>query len=51
VELVPYDRAYAPGFEDMRQRKPDVQKLRRITGFEPSTSLKEIIRRTAAAQE
>jgi UDP-glucose 4-epimerase len=49
VEFVPYDQAYAPGFDDMRRRKPDVSKLERMTGFKPQTSLEEIIRCTAAA--
>lgn len=40
---VPYDEAYAEGFEDMRRRVPDVEKLRRTIGFVPSTSLEEII--------
>lgn len=48
IELVPYDQAYAPGFDDMRRRKPDVSKLERMTGFRPRTPLEEIIRRTAA---
>jgi UDP-glucose 4-epimerase len=47
VEFVPYSEAYAPGFDDMRRRKPVVEKLRRVTGFCPQTSLDEIIRRTA----
>jgi UDP-glucose 4-epimerase len=47
IEFVPYDRAYTPGFEDMLRRKPSVEKLARLTGFRPQTSLKEIIQRTA----
>lgn len=47
IELVPYDQAYAPGFDDMRRRKPLVEKLERTVGFRPQTSLPEIIRRTA----
>ena len=27
IELIPYDQAYAPGFDDMRRRKPLVEKL------------------------
>ena len=27
IELIPYDQAYAPGFDDMRRRKPRVEKL------------------------
>lgn len=47
IELVPYAKAYAPGFDDMRRRKPLVEKLARVTGFRPATPLREIIRRTA----
>ena len=47
IELVPYEKAYAPGFDDMRRRKPRVEKLGRFVHFKPQTSLTEIIRRTA----
>lgn len=47
IQLVPYDQAYAPGFEDMLRRRPSVEKLARLTGLRPSTSIEEIIRRTA----
>jgi UDP-glucose 4-epimerase len=49
IEFVPYDEAYAPGFEDMQRRRPAIGKLLRLTGFQPSISLEEIIRRTSAA--
>ncbi len=49
LEFVPYAKAYAPGFEDMRRRKPRVTKLAKFTGFRPRTPLKEIIRLTAEA--
>ena len=47
IEFVPYSQAYAPGFDDMRRRKPMTEKLARVTGFQPATTLDEIIRRTA----
>jgi len=47
IELIPYDQAYAPGFDDMRRRKPLVKKLERFVKFKPQTSLREIIRLTA----
>ena len=47
IELIPYDQAYAPGFDDMRRRKPLVEKLERFVKFKPQTSLREIIQRTA----
>jgi len=48
VELVPYDQAYAPGFEDMRRRRPRVEKLATFTGFRPQRPLQEIVCLTAA---
>jgi nucleoside-diphosphate-sugar epimerase len=47
IELIPYDQAYAPGFDDMRRRKPRVEKLERFVKFKPRTPLTEIIRLTA----
>jgi len=47
IEFVPYGEAYAPGFDDMRRRKPCVQRLHSVTGFRPQVPLNEIIRRTA----
>jgi UDP-glucose 4-epimerase len=48
IELIPYDKAYAPGFDDMRRRRPCVKKLERYVKFKPQTPLREIIRLTAA---
>jgi UDP-glucose 4-epimerase len=49
VEFVPYEQAYAPGFEDMRQRKPSVEQLSRTIHFHPATALRDIILATAPA--
>jgi UDP-glucose 4-epimerase len=49
IELVPYNEAYEPGFDDMRRRKPTIEKLVEMVGLEPKTSLRAIIERTAAA--
>jgi UDP-glucose 4-epimerase len=48
VELVPYSQAYEPGFDDMRRRKPVIEKLAAAIGFRPGTPLRTIIERTAA---
>lgn len=48
VELVPYAEAYAPGFEDMRRRKPVVEKLAAVTGFKPKTTLRDILLKISA---
>ena len=47
IERIPYDQAYAPGFDDMRRRKPCVEKLGQFVNFKPQTPLREIIRLTA----
>jgi UDP-glucose 4-epimerase len=51
IENVPYSQAYEPGFDDMRRRKPVVEKLARTIGFSPSTSLRKIIELTAKSIE
>jgi len=45
IVLVPYDKAYGEGFEDLPHRRPDVSRLLRLTGFKPETPLEEIIDR------
>ena len=51
IECLPYDQAYAPGFDDLRRRKPQVEKLHRTIGFRPETPLAEIIRVTAGGRD
>jgi len=43
IEYVPYDEAYAVGFEDMRQRVPDISKIREVTGWSPHHSLEQTL--------
>jgi UDP-glucose 4-epimerase len=47
IVSIPYDKAYAEGFEDMLHRMPDVSKLKQFVGFVPATpldvTLKEVI--------
>lgn len=47
IELVPYQKAYAPGFEDMPRRRPVLAKLEAAIGFRPLTPLGEVIQLTA----
>lgn len=51
IELVPYDKAYAPGFEDMLRRKPKIEKLKKTVGFSPKTSLEEIVLKTSGQRD
>jgi len=48
IELVPYEKAYEEGFEDMQRRVPDLSKLRALTGYEPRVQLDEILDRVIA---
>lgn len=50
IELVPYEKAYAKGFEDMMRRVPDCSKLERVIGFRPTTPLDEIIEDVVARE-
>lgn len=43
IVLVPYERAYGPGFEDIRLRVPDLSRLRELTGCQPTVSLDAIL--------
>ena len=40
---IPYDEAYAKGFEDIRYRVPDVTKLRQTVRFQPRYDLDRIL--------
>lgn len=51
IVTIPYEEAYEEGFEDMIRRVPDIGKIRELTGFEPRTSLDEIIRSIVAYQK
>jgi UDP-glucose 4-epimerase len=43
IQLIPYDQAYEPGFEDFRRRVPSLDKIQRVTGWRPSTRLDDTI--------
>ncbi len=43
IIFVPYEKAYAAGFEDMFKRVPDISKIGRLIGWEPKHSLKKIL--------
>jgi UDP-glucose 4-epimerase len=44
IVMVPYDRAYSQGFEDMARRRPDIARIRRLTGWRPRYDLDRILR-------
>jgi UDP-glucose 4-epimerase len=48
IVTVPYEDAYAPGFEDMVRRIPDISKVDRYVGWRPSTPLERILEEVIA---
>ena len=44
IRFIPYDKAYAVGFEDMRKRVPDNSRIHAYTGWSPRYTLDEILR-------
>jgi UDP-glucose 4-epimerase len=45
ITYVPYDAAYAPGFEDMQRRVPSIEKINRLIGYSPRYTLDETLQR------
>jgi len=48
IEFIPYEKAYAPGFEDMQRRVPDISKIRQELDWAPKKNLSQIISGVAA---
>ncbi len=46
IVLEPYSKYYGANFQDIKKRVPDLAKLKRIAGYVPKTSLKEILVKT-----
>jgi UDP-glucose 4-epimerase len=43
ITFVPYEQAYADGFEDMQRRVPDITRIQQLLGWAPEYSLDDII--------
>jgi UDP-glucose 4-epimerase len=43
IEYIPYEKAYAPGFEDMQRRVPDISKIKEAIKWQPQRNLTQII--------
>ena len=48
IVFVPYEQAYAQGFEDVARRLPDISKIRRMIGYRPTLDLPDVLERTIA---
>lgn len=43
IDFVPYEQAYAEGFEDMARRVPDITRIQETLGWQPEHTLNDII--------
>lgn len=43
LRYIPYSEAYGEGYEDMRHREPNLEKIKRAIGYEPQTSLEQLL--------
>ncbi len=51
ISFIPYEKAYAPGFEDMQRRVPDISRIQALTGWQPQMTLNDILQRVATWQQ
>jgi UDP-glucose 4-epimerase len=43
ITFISYEQAYKGGFEDMRQRIPDIRKIQQVTGWRPEIPLSQTL--------
>jgi UDP-glucose 4-epimerase len=43
IVYVPYQDAYAPGFEDMQRRMPDISRIQALLGWQPHITLDDTL--------
>ena len=48
IELISYEEAYGPGFDDMMRRVPDLTRAHQLLGWAPQRKLNDIIRDIAS---
>ncbi|MFT4037909.1 MAG: GDP-mannose 4,6-dehydratase [Thermomicrobiales bacterium] len=45
IVVIPYEQAYAPGFEDMQRRVPDISRITGLVGWTPEITLNQTLGR------
>lgn len=51
IQLIPYEEAYAKGFEDMQRRVPDISKLQAQIDYKPTLDLPQILENVIVEQK
>ncbi len=49
IKFIPYSDAYPAGFEDMQRRVPEIEKIKKAIGWQPTHTLDSIIDSVAAS--
>ena len=44
IARIPYEKAYEEGFEDMKHRKPNISKIRKLVNFKPQRDINDILK-------
>jgi UDP-glucose 4-epimerase len=50
IKHLPYGEAYAPGFEDIRCRVPDLRRVREMIDYRPKYGLEDVVREVIASK-
>lgn len=45
ITHIPYEKAYADGYEDFKQRVPDITKIKDLIGYQPKFTLEESLKK------
>jgi UDP-glucose 4-epimerase len=51
IATIPYEQAYAPGFEDMLRRVPDTARIQELIGWQATRSLDDILHSVIAYEQ
>lgn len=51
IQKIPYAEAYEDGFEDMQQRRPNIERIKSIVDWEPHFTLDEILSNVIAFEK
>lgn len=43
IKYIPYEEAYQDGFEDMQRRVPDLSKIKKYIGYQPTLNIDQIL--------
>jgi len=51
IVRIPYEKAYGEGYEDMMRRSPDISRAKKLIGYNPKSTLDDVIRKIIEYQK